>query len=172
MAILNREKPVEGNSQEFLTNLDMMNILEEVASSRLQVISQTFGADSEKTKSILDLFTTSMFVIDPHLSLADEEIKRIWENMFERSRDARQFLLSVHSHFVTIVTETNYQKLIVEKAKSLFAFKPDTFFNENNVVLDNEEDFITYLKLYPWFSTYLLLGDVLASSAGLTHGAS
>lgn len=164
MAILNKKEMVEGNPQEYLTNIEMMNILEEVAVRRLNLVFRTYGMESDKSKEVMEIFTSSVFVIDPHLALADEEIRRVWENMFERSRNARQFLLGIHSHFVTLVTEANYQKLIAEKGRSLFAFKPNTFFNENNIVLDNEDDFIAYLQLYPWFATYLLLGDALVSA--------
>lgn len=166
MGILGRDTSNEINPVDVLTNVEMMNILEEVATSRYLVLSKTMtDKQEERLREITNLFTTSMFVLDPHLSLNDEEISLVWKSTFERSRDARQFLISVHSHFVTLVTEANYHKLITEKAKSLFVFKPNTFFNQNNVVLDNEEDFIHYLKLYPWFATYLLLGDILASGA-------
>ena len=172
MAILNKTDDIPVNPIDALSNIEMMNILEEIAVSRFNIVAKTFGEEGkERVSEIANLFTTSMFVVDPHLSLNDEEISLVWKNMFERSRDSRQFLISVHSHFVTLVTEANYLKLIQEKAKSLFAFKPNTFFNTNNVVLDNEEDFIDYLRLYPWFATYLLLGDVLASSVGLSNGA-
>lgn len=160
MAIaLNQTQP---EPWQHLTNVEMLNLLEEIASQRLAVVAKTHGPESERMKEILNLFTSSFFVIDPHLTITDEGVKRIWQNMFERSVDSRQFLLGVHTHFVTAIGEANFKQLIHDRANAYFAFKPDTFFSENNLSHFDLAGFEEVLLSYPWFATFLLLGDVLS----------
>lgn len=158
--IQHTEEPVRPWQQ--LTNVEMLNLLEEIANQRLAVVISTYGQDDERTKTILNLFTSSFFVLDPHLSMTDEAIANIWQSMFERSRESRQFLIGVHTHFVTAIGQANFFNLLKDRANGYFAFKPETFFNENNLSHLNVEGFIEILKDYPWFVTFLLLGDILS----------
>lgn len=145
-----------------LTNVEMLNLLEEIAAQRLAVLSKSYGPESEKMKEILYLFTSSFFVSDPHLAITEESIEQIWKSTFERGLNARQFLLTLHAHFVIAVGRENLDRLLKDCAAAYFVFKPGTFFNENNLSAFKEKEFYELLNAYPWFATYLLLGNVLS----------
>lgn len=161
MAISMEPRQAAPNFNTF-SNVEMLNLLEEIASQRLGVISKTYGPESERMKEILYLFTSSFFVADPHLAISEESIEQVWRSTFERGQHARQFLLTLHAHFVIAVGRENVDRLFKDCAAAYFVFKPHTFFNENNLSAFKEEEFYELLKLYPWFATYLLLGNVLS----------